>query len=294
MSEDRSQLLLINSTHRATGTPSDFTITFHDGCIRAKPGHTLSMIVIDACMCRSWYTVSASNNTFTLTALTDTSSTQTLITIPVGYYDVYSMRTTLLGLLNSASVSASWAITYNPISNCYTYFYNQGPATNAFTFTFTGRCSELMGFGTLVGATAYVTYLSPLLSTAPVKLNKENAVMIHCDVAKRPCSTLDNINTTVFSESDIILKICNSCAPFDNMTYQSQGNDNFNFDLAVTSITALHIYVTDENNTPLQLNFDWTMTLKLVEWTGYDNRLLEAVKEIKDYLNLIVLDKHMG
>ena len=127
----------------------------------------------------------------------------------------------------------------------------------------------------------------------PVKVNKENSVLVHCDIVKKPCSTLDNINSVVFAESDVILKICNTCAPFDNMVYQSQGTDCFSYDLATKDIVAMHIYVTDENNTPLQLVFDWTLTLKMMEYSGDDDRMLTMVRGIRDYLHLIVLDNHM-
>lgn len=295
MSEQRSQIILINSTNRVTGTPYDFNLVFGDGLIHAAPGNTLRMVVIDACLNRSWYTINAGDNTFTLVAIVGTTSTYITITIPVGYYDVYSMRSTLLALLNAASQTSYWSITYSAITSTYVYGYTQGPATTGFYFRFgSNRCSEFMGFGPFVGTTGYISFTSTLTGVAPIKMNLENSVLVHCDVAKRPCSSLDNTNTTVFVESDVILKMCNSCAPFDNMIYQSQGNDNFNYDLAVTDITALHIYVTDENNRSLQLNFDWTITLKLIEVAGDDERMLGIVREIKDYLNLIVLDKHMG
>lgn len=285
MLEDRTKLVVINSVNRSLGTPSDFTVAFRDGCILAAAGETVGMEVVDACINRSWYTVSSSNNTFSL-LLSGVGTT--LITIPVGFYDVYSLRSTLQTLLG-----ANWSVTYSAITNCYTYTYTQSTNYNVYALIFSGnRCSELMGFGVFTGTAGILSYGLPLVSLIPIKINKENSVLVHCDVSKTPCATLDNCSTTVFAESDIILKICNSCAPFDNMVYQCAG-ESFRHDLAVQSLASMRFYVTDENNTPLPLNFDWTLTLKFIFSKGDEDRLLGLTSEIKDYLNLIVLNNHM-
>lgn len=287
MSEDRSKLIIINSTNRVLGTPSDFTVTFHDGCIHAAKNETLNMVVIDACINRSWYTVSTSNNSFVLLNQLGVSVTYY---IPVGFYDVNSLKGVLIGMLGT-----DWSITYNPIINCYTYAYNNISTMNVYSFVFSSnRCGELMGFGPYAGTNGPMSYAASLQSPFPIKINKENSVLIHCDVPKAPCATLDNCSSRIFAESDVILKICNSCAPYDNMTYQSQGNDTFSSDLAVSDITSLRFYITDENNSPLLVNFDWTITLKIIFFKGDEEELLKVASQMRDYLNLIVLDKHMN
>ena len=88
------------------------------------------------------------------------------------------MRSTLQALLNAVPqapiITAAWTVGFNAINNCYTYSYTQGNTGPLyFTFTFTAnRCSELMGFGLMVGITGNISFATSLVGPSPAKLNK--------------------------------------------------------------------------------------------------------------------------
>lgn len=284
MSEDRSKIILVNSANRTLGSPSDFNVSFHDGCIHGNLGDSLKLVVLDACINKSWFTVSESNNMFEV----HTNHGLTLrYYIPVGYYDVNTLRAVLVQM-------TGFIIKYNKVTNCYTYTMPISNMDDLFYIEVTeNRCGELLGFGPVPGVYGPIGFYNELITLIPIKMNKENSILIHCDVPKATCATLDNCSSRIFQESDVILKICNKCAPFDNIVYESQGSDCFTYDLSVTDITGLRFYVTDENNSPLSLKYDWTITLKIIFMREDDDQLVKVVSEIRDYLHLIVLNEHM-
>lgn len=282
MSDERTQLIFINSAERIYGTPYDFNIVFPDELIRADHKTRIKLIVIDACINRSYYTVDTSNDTFSIHS---TSGTTTPYIIPIGYYDVYTFKSQLLSLLPSG-----WSINFNTSTNTYQF----QPPNDTFTYnftTFTNNVSQLLGFP-LNSPSATFSFSSPLTSSQPVKMNRENAVFIHCDIPKSEFASVDNFSGS-FEESDVICKLPMNCAPFDNLVYISQGNDSFSFLLSVGNLNNARFYLTDETGRLLHVVYDWTITLKMVYETGDDNALLLKTNEIADYLQLMVLNKHM-
>ena len=276
---NRTQLLHINSLNRSSGYPYDFYVNINDGLVKADKGEYLTLTIIDTCINRSWYTIDSTNNTFVVTVL----SVPTIITIPTGYYDVNQLRYELSLLL------VGWTITYSATTNCYTF---TPPNTgNIYTFSFSNLCCNLLGFN--ITSTPSGTYSIPFTSYNPVKVNRENSVVVHCDVPKKAMSCVDNFSGQAFQESDIIVDIPIQVAPFDNAVYLNNGNDNFKYYLAGKQLHSMRFWITDENNRVLQVPYDWTICLKVEFLKDEDIEIKDSVNQIKDYLKLIVLNDHM-
>jgi hypothetical protein len=212
--------------------------------VKAEKNQKIKVIAVDASINRSWYTIDTTNNSFTLY----TNGTPSSITLPKGYYDVNSLKSQLSLLLTG------WIIVYNTLSNNYTFT----PPNNGITykFTFINRCCELLGF--LMTDTPTGVFASPFTPNLPLKLNREFSVFIHTDLPTLKYASIDNMQNTQSFESNILLKIPIQAAPFDNIVFVSNGNDNYSCFLSSKQINSLHIWVTDETNRSLILPYDWT------------------------------------
>ena len=280
----RSQLLNINSANRVSGTPYDFFVNITNGLVMCEKHETMKMIVIDCCINKSWYTIDSSNNSFLLKTVRVGGGYRTVpYTIPVGYYDVLQLRYELSVLL------VGWTIAYSSTTNTYTYT----PPNNGDTYTlfFQNNACELMGFN--ITETPSGSYSSAFTSSIPIKVNLENAVCVHCDVSKVNNACVDNFSGQGFVDSDLLIKIPIQSDAFQNIVYQSQGNDNISYDLSLKCLHTMRLWVTDENQRPLQLPYDWTICLKIEFDRETDLSMNDMVEDIKDDLRLIVLSQHM-
>ena len=286
----RHQTVFINSVNRlAGGTPGDFRVNFHDGMIRAPPGTSASMALVDAVINRSWYTINETNNTFTILCIQGGSN---VFTIPVGFYDVNTFKVALQVLLGIA-----YTVTYDSRLNKYTYTYLNKMDPFGYRFLFSdNRCAEFMGFGPLVGSTERFDGLTPLVATDPVKLSKESAVVIHCDIPTVIGACIDNFARGTFEESDVIGIIPMIVPPYDNMSFAAAtggGGGGCVFDLAVSDVSSARFYVTDENDRPLDLSFDWTLVLKFVFVNNDDDKMTALLTDLRDYEKLKHLNHHL-
>jgi hypothetical protein len=97
------------------------------------------------------------------------------------------------------------------------------------------------------------------------------------------------MQSTSFYESDILLKIPIQVAPYDNIVFVSNGNDNYSYKLSVKQVNNMRIWITDENNNPLILPFDWSLTVKLEFSQEADETLQESVSKIENYVKYLAL-----
>ena len=118
MPQTRTQYLYISSANRDSGSISNFKISFQNSLVQGAVGESIQCIVTEVVMNRSWYTVSPSNNSFTLL----TNGVPSTVTLPVGYYSAALLRAQL------ATVLVGWTISYSLLTN---QFDNNG----SFNFT---------------------------------------------------------------------------------------------------------------------------------------------------------------
>ena len=207
--------------------------------------------------------------------------------LPVGYYNVRTLLSALQALL------VGWTVGYSTLTNTFTFTSPNDGLT--YTMLFDTPSCELLGFR--LGDRKEVTYAAPITSDIPVKVSRENVVLIHATFPKQKFSVIDNIQSSQMRESDILCKIPIDKPPFDNLTWRVNDLDINSFFLSAQQLSQVRIYLTDENNRPLPLPYDWTMTIRVDYFEGVDHveGIQESVQRISDYLRLMVIDKmHPG
>ena len=276
---NRSQLVFINSKQRLTGQPFEFTMNFNDGLLKADKGCYMRLTVQEATINRSWYSIQSGTNSF---SIVDSNNTIVNVTLPIAYYNAIDVRTELARLL-----PVGWSVTYERKTNKFT-FTRPNDAVAWYKFVFTSTLYEILGFRS--GEEPTMTIASPAVtSTVPIRVNEENAVVIHTDLPRNKFSAIDNhnANNKSFKESTIMCKIPIQCAPFDNVVYSNQ-TDTFQFDLTDGNIGSVRVWVTDENDRVLELPYDWSMTWR-IEHLPMETGRRDAMLDIRDYIKLMVL-----
>lgn len=280
--QSRTELLYINSRNRIHGTPSDFTVKVPSSMLQIhSTTQKMKISVIDVVLNRSWYSIGTTNNTFTVS---DGEKSETY-DLPYGYHTVKTLREIIEDLLDG------WIVVWDKITNKLVY---QPPNDGkVYTFSFDDFSSDLFGFSRY--ETPSGSHSTPIVSSQPVKVNRESALLIHTDIPRAENTLVDNVLQTEFIESDILIKIGINCAPFDNLIYTASANDLYSFITTSTNITSMRFFITDEHGRKLDIPYNWTMTIKVeylddVDANGDANRSITGLLgSIKDYLKLLVL-----
>lgn len=281
--DNRSQIIFVNSKQRLSGTPYDYIINFNDGLLKADKKGFMKLTVLEATINRSWYSIQAGANSFNIV---DNMDNVTTITFPVAYYNAIDLRSALVGLMPNG-----WVVTYDRKTNKFTFKMTTMTEGETFTFVFSNSLNEVLGFHD--GESPFVTFDNDtIVSSVPIRVSEENAVVIHTDLPRRKFSSIDNHdkNNKSFKEATLLAKIPIEVQPFDNIVYV-MSSPTFVYDLTAESISTVRVWVTDENDRKLQLPHDWSMTLK-IEFMKYNEH--DPLLDVRDYLKLMVLsDKNI-
>lgn len=104
---NKSGLLFINSARRDFGTPSNFTISWNED-IEMKGIGLLSLV-----MPNTLYNINSSNNKLSVTE----GVLDSIITVPIGTYNIVGLLNTLSSLLNGDSIlTGAYNLTLDPVS----------------------------------------------------------------------------------------------------------------------------------------------------------------------------------
>lgn len=272
----RTQLLYISSASRVSGTPSDFVVRIPHGLLKVQKLGKITVIPVEATLNRSWYSVRSDNNSF---SIFDGLSMIPYSLTP-GYYNVTQIRAVLTALL------PAWTITYSTSQNKFTLRPPLDGKT--YSLSFQDYASELLGFP--LGAMPAGTNASPIVSSIPCKVSRENAVLIHSNLPKAKMSVSDNVNGTLV-ESDVLLKIPIQAELFANIVFTNSSADLHDIELSVQHVDSIRFWVADQDMRPLDLPYDWSLTLRLVFSEGPHDvqALLDNVSRIQDHLKLMLL-----
>jgi hypothetical protein len=278
-----STLIFINSKSRLSGTPYDFYLNFNNELIKAPKGCYIQLNVEQASINRSWYTIQSGYNTF---VIDNVGGSTTTITFPVGYYNAADIRTLL------QQTMPTWTFSYDKKTNKLTFTAPTdsgswtGITQRKFIFT-NGSISDMLGFDQT--ETPTFTQASPtIISSKPIKVNDDASIYIRTNIPRQKLSALDNIST-IIKESDVLCSIPIQSAPFDNVVYSKNNSANFSYNVLAPYIHGCRIYLTNEQGTPIQVPYDWTLTLS-VSYTPYQtNNDTPILKDIRDYIKLYLL-----
>ena len=114
-------------------------------------------------------------------------------------------------------------------------------------------------------------------------------MLVHCDVPKLRCSAVDNVSQPYFLESDVLISVPITAAPFDVISFIDNGGATFAVDLALNYVHDVRIWLTDNAGNALALPYDWSMVLKLIYSTPDDAAMSKDLRQIADDVRLAIL-----
>ena len=201
---EEHQIFTINSQNRSSGTNSNFTYELD---IDRNVAYD-RVVVLDASIPKSYYTIQNGYNTF---LLTEGLSTRT-ITVTPGNYTRTSFKNELLDKLNTGGVGWTYSITLPNIGitvdNGHLYFSVTGNSSSQPIFTFENYLYEQMGFN---DNESYAFSGDQLESVNVINLNPEQTLFIRSDICQNQNNNiLDNIITssnTSFSQINYVNNI---------------------------------------------------------------------------------------
>ena len=190
---NENQRFTINSRNRIEGTNSNFTFS-----LDIDPNVIYDRVVLlDASIPKSYYTVQDGFNTFSLQEGTPTRT----ITMPPGNYTRISFANELTTALNSGGVGWTYTITYQNIGitvdSGHYFFAVSGNSSVQPSFIFTNSLYEQMGFD-INSTNNFVG--NALESSNVINMNPEQTLFIKSDICQnRNTNTLDDIITSTSS-----------------------------------------------------------------------------------------------
>lgn len=188
----------------------------------------------------SFYNINSSNNQ--LIYYIDTS--QNIVTIPEGNYNINQLITTLKSLM-----LPNFNITYNNINNKITFTY-----TSSFYISSSSTISEIIGF------LKEINYYSDVNFTL-TSVNNINMHPIKC------INIVSNLMTNSINKSFVNNNSILCCIPINSQPYsliEYHNNNNFRVNLFVNTISTIRIKLIDDNGNLLNLNgLNFSLTIQL-------------------------------
>ena len=277
----RTSIIHISSKNRTRGEINNFEISFKNAQLFLENFNgKIVLEPIQVCLNRSWYSVDSPNNTFEIQRTNDPFIQYS---IPPGNYNIKTFMTYLQKIL------PDWLIGWRLETNRYEYFPpNNG---NTYRFRFNNYSAYLFGFrpGDIVEAS--IPDNSPLVSTHTINMSRANVVFLHTDLVKRKWSAIDNLTTTQMEESTVLLKIPVNCPPWETLIWRANARDICSFELSSQAVHTMRIWVTDQDNQPLALNQDYTLSFKISYYeSDKDNDMMKMIQNLESYVHYLVLN----
>ncbi len=227
----------INSRGRISGTDESFTYN-----IQFPDGYDFTHVVcLNALIPKSYYLIQTGGveNIFQL----DENGTTVTVTVPVGSYLLGAFRTTIGTLLSNASPNGlTYTLTYPALSGSdtgkWTYTQNNGAIVSSIICN--AHLFEPLGF---LHNSTNVFSGTTLISTCVIKLQSEDRLLIHSNIAMNPGKDdiLVSINSTTSINYSSIAWEC-PAPEFYSHLLSSRNNNTYSFSL------------TDEDGELIQLN----------------------------------------
>jgi hypothetical protein len=270
--------LFINSKNRIYGNPYDFVVNLNNELVKSPKNHYTQITVEQVSITRTWYSIQNGFNTFNIV---DNNNNVTTITISVGHYNAFDLRSELQQLM------PTWTITYNKKLNIFN-FTRPINAVSSYRFVFPHYVvAELLGFS--VSEQPSFTSGSPTTtSSKSIKVNNDASLFIHSSIPRQKFSAIDNIEPT-FKESDVLCSIPITAAPFDNIVFNKSNGVEFKYNVFAPAIHQMRFYLTNEQGLSLQVQHDWEIILSVVYVPFDDNMTNKTLIDIKDMIKLFML-----
>jgi hypothetical protein len=266
------RFLYINSANRLSGTSSSFSVQIqlptneeYDTCIVTQ----LSIPV-------SYYLIPIGSNTMQLSE----NGTIVTVTIPPGNYNINSFCTIVPPLLNASSpndltytMSYPSAFTQNN-TGYITYTVSNSGIACKFIFNAKNYLNEQFGFNS--GSTVSFNN-GTLTSTNVVNFINETTLFIHSDIVSNGS---DDILQEVYGNNTQQLSVVTWTPP------EIKGYSKL---LKVPKNQILNIYLTDENNIPINLNGqNMQITLLCYRRGSFKQSILQFIEIVKTFIQWVI------
>jgi hypothetical protein len=261
----------INSANRVSGSSAAFAVPLQ---IPANEQYN-ACCVVQASIPISYYLIPDGSNTFQL----QEGASVVTITIPAGNYNISSFCTVVSALLTSNSPH-SWTYTMaypssytQNNSGKITYTVSGSTSTPSFIFL-NNYLNEQFGFGS--GAT--VTFVGTILtSTNVVNYINETTLFIHSDVVSNGS---DDILQEIYGSNSQALSV---------ITFLCPEIKGYSKSLKTPKSQIINIYITDENNKPINLNGqNMQITLLCYRREDYRGIVINFIDICKQFIKYII------
>lgn len=257
----------IDSHRKVSGTDSNFTYAINMPKLASADG--MAVCVMSAVIPKSYYLVASGRNTFTLTE----NGVSVTITVTPGNYSASSFKTTLVALLNAATMNGYvYALDFDSRTAKYSYTVTGGGAVSV-----TLPASQGSGLHEQFGCTSGATYTFPFTSPNVVKFQAKDTLLLHSDI-------MDT------SENDVLVDlIASSNTDFSSITYRCTDVVSYAKKLRTVSSGSFRFYVTDEDGQPIDLNgLNMVISIRIFHPLDYliRNYIDLRVAQVKDKLKI--------
>jgi hypothetical protein len=281
---DESLILYVNSTDRVSGSDSDFTYK-----IPVPINNNFDRIVcLEASIPKTYYTVLDGYNYFDMQ---EGASPLYRIFVTPGNYTKNGLAIVLGQLLHAGSMALGnnhqYTVTYPDINTGvddgkYTFNLSNNGGVQS-TFYFYGReifIHESLGF---VPNSVNHFVANVLKSTHVIDLQPFNCCQIHTDLVSNDLGSDYNANDvlqTVF--------INNDSPPYQSVLFQCDDFEAYSHKLSSNTKQFARIYLTDEDDIPLDLNQNsMQMTILLYKKNKSNQLLTGFIKYMTTFIELI-------
>jgi hypothetical protein len=246
--------LFINSKDRAVGAPNELTITVPDILRRTTGPNDIVRVYIQSFQIPNDFSrITPANSTFVYNGSPKT--------IPIGNPNVFDIQTSLRG--------QGVQVTYNRATNRFTY-----PA-GTYDFSASTSAATILGFQKQV-----YTLSQGQTSPRPVDVTPTTTLYINSNFATRNYKVVRGqlSTTTIFSSCPIV------APPYGMIIYQDIFGQNSAWQL-IEQLDTLRIWLTDDNDSLVELDSEWTMTIALEKYQDDGTLMLQELRGMNTTLN---------
>lgn len=267
------EIIYINSLNRSSGTDANFTYS-----IKLNPLIKYDKVVLlSACIPKSYYLIQDGFNTFTLVE----NSATYIIALTPGNYTRTSVVKEIISQLNDSGTSYTYNCVYQNILKTYDdgklLFTIAGNGSDTPQFIFSDNLlNEVMGFDINSTNTFSVAGSEPsfLKSTNVINLNQENTVFLHSDI--------------IINREDDILQhiIVADNTNYSYINFEQNRPLECSKEISRTNTQSFRFRLTNENNKELDLNGQ-TYNMVLMIYKSTDTQ--KTLSLINEFIKMIAL-----
>ena len=290
------KLLFINSSERESGTISDFKVTIPSHLLTCEPNQKMRLVLNDLVLPFTWYNVQSTNRTFTL----QEGAVSYAVEIPMGSYNVTQLRDTLQSLMTSLSASQNssnphtYTLLFDSISSKFSFSHSSlaEGQTSRLIFAREGSAHKLLGFevGSVNDFVSQGGGVGRVLSSRPVSMMLTDALHFHTNLLNTNVDKSTGLMSD-FHLSDVFAKIAINTSPFNNLIYFNT-NDDYLVNISERRITEFRFWFTTGEHAYIDLNDDFSFTLKIEIYEDDERRMVDQNTGIGELLRLMVVQQH--